>query len=103
MVEASDHGVARAADGKWLPGQSPNPGGRPKGISLASVLVDELSVRDARKIIRAMFKRAKAGDVRAFEALIERTDGKVPTRIAGILDDEGAEQPIPLRIISDKP
>lgn len=79
-TDASDQGVTRNAAGRWLPGASPNPGGRPKGVSLASVLIDELQIADARKIIRALLRRARAGDVRAFEALIDRTDGRVPNR-----------------------
>lgn len=87
--------------GQFVKGQSGNPGGRPKGISLAAVLADELSVDDARKVIRAIVKAAKDGDVRAFQALIDRTDGKVPQGLTGGIDDDGNDKPIPLKIVSE--
>ena len=63
---------------RFKPGQSGNPGGRPKGISMSKVLTDELSVEEARKVIRAVVRRAKKGDVKAASLLFDRTDGKAP-------------------------
>ncbi len=84
----------------WQPGQSGNPSGRPKGVSLTAAIMRVLSEEDANRLVRAIIRKAKRGDVRAFEQLIERTDGKVPTQIGGIIDDDG-QQPIPLRIIKE--
>lgn len=57
-------------------GTSGNPGGRPKGISMSKVLTDELSVDEAREVIRAVLRLAKAGDMKAAALLWDRTDGK---------------------------
>lgn len=71
-----------SASTRFQPGQSGNPGGRPKGISLSAILVDELSEARARTMIRAIIRKASKGDVRAFEQLIERIDGKVTDKLA---------------------
>jgi hypothetical protein len=64
-------------------GQSGNPMGRPRKIPeldelLAKVLSDETNgVTEAEIILRALLKKAKKGDVRAAELLLDRGYGKV--------------------------
>lgn len=77
----------------WKPGQSGNPGGRPKGVSLATKIMELLTPEAAERIIQGLIERSVTDDV-ALKTLIERTDGKVPTRIAGLQDDDGTEKPI---------
>jgi hypothetical protein len=82
--------------GRWKPGQSGNPHGRPKGtVSLTKTLRDllekeinlnvhpitgELNVKlTVREImILAMMKKALKGDMTAIQTVFERVDGKVP-------------------------
>lgn len=68
-------------DTRFKAGQSGNPGGRPKGISIATMIAESLTEKDAQRIVRAAINAAKKGDVRYFQQLIERTDGKVMERL----------------------
>jgi hypothetical protein len=67
---------------KFQPGQSGNPKGRPKKIpALDKLLSDVLgSVEDEdsemKAVINALIARAKKGDVRAAEVLLDRAYGK---------------------------
>src|SRR3990167_590443 len=65
----------------WPKGVSGNPGGRPKGVSLAAMIGELLTDEDARAIIRTAIGMAKLGDEKYFRALIERTDGKVSDKV----------------------
>jgi hypothetical protein len=68
----------------FKPGQSGNPGGRPK--DLVACEMRDLLLRpcplDKKKrswgqvIAEAIGKKARKGDIRAFEAIADRTDGK---------------------------
>lgn len=68
---------------KFPKGKSGNPKGRPKKLpELDELLNDILGSEDESKseaalIIHALVKRAKKGDVRAAEVLLERAYGKV--------------------------
>ena len=69
---------------QWQPGQSGNPGGRPKGTSLTSVLrelLDQIPKGDTAKlkerIVKALLDKALRGDTRALDIIFDRTDGKV--------------------------
>lgn len=86
--------ISRRADGTfdkgnantWKPGQSGNPSGRRKGPSL-SALAARLLDKDpelAMQIVRKWLGQAKGGDARALKELLDRTEGKVPERIAGV-------------------
>lgn len=67
---------------KFKPGQSGNPKGRPKKIpSLDKLLNEVLGSADdqdseMKEVIEALTVRAKKGDVRAAEVLLERAYGK---------------------------
>jgi hypothetical protein len=71
---------------QWKPGQSGNPGGRPKTKQVRDALqklVNELGLEPA---VRAIYTKAAEGDVAAFREIADRLDGKVAQPIAG--DDE---------------
>lgn len=89
----------RGPGGRFAKGVSGNPGGRPRGVSLRDVLLRRITEKDAEQIVDAMVVAAKRGDVKAFVALIDRTDGKVPQTVTGGTDDDGNEKPIPLKLI----
>lgn len=83
----------------WKPGQSGNPGGRPKTKQVRNALqklVDELGLEQAT---RAIYAKACDGDVSAFREIADRLDGKVAQPIAG--DDE--LPPIQVLEVSWKP
>jgi len=66
---------------KWKKGQSGNPNGRPKLPDLKELLAKVLGTEDegksgAEAILKAMEARAKRGDVRAAELLLDRAYGK---------------------------
>ena len=65
----------------FQPGQSGNPGGRPKGVSLTAELNALLAeVKrgkvEARAVVEAIVREAKKGNVKAFTAIADRTEGK---------------------------
>tara|TARA_R110002167_G_scaffold25264_7_gene87885 strand:- start:1352 stop:1690 length:339 start_codon:yes stop_codon:yes gene_type:complete len=78
---------------RFKKGQSGNPGGRPKGLSIESALRSRLaSGEDGEKIVESLIavalRQALSGDFRFWNSIIERVDGKVADRIAGA-DGEG--------------
>lgn len=75
----------------FKPGKSGNPNGRPKGQSITSILRQLLDEPDkkhgtaARAFAKQILKfaqRGGSGDASYAKEVIERIDGKVPTRIA---------------------
>ncbi len=73
----------RDEQGKFLPGHTGNPEGRPQGsISLVSklrqYLIDHPS--EANKVIEAMVKQGKFGNMIATKEMFDRIDGKVIER-----------------------
>jgi hypothetical protein len=80
-------------------GASGNPAGRPKGsLSLTAILRRKLAEADGDRtvgeaVVDALIGAARGGDHRHIKEIIDRTEGKVPDRIAG--PDGGA---IPHRI-----
>ncbi len=68
----------------YKPGESGNPGGRPKGKSLTAVLrelLDEIPRGDTAKlkerIVKALLDKALKGDTKALDLIFERADGKI--------------------------
>lgn len=64
---------------QFKPGQSGNPGGRPKKKLLDEVLEELLAAGDSKEcyaIGRALLKKARKGDSKTAQLVAERTQGK---------------------------
>jgi hypothetical protein len=78
---------------QFKPGQSGNPGGRPKGSTLTRLLAEALEkdrlndkeMKDAKKVaevlVEAILQKAIEGDYRFVELVINRIDGKIPNSL----------------------
>ncbi|MFQ5662890.1 MAG: DUF5681 domain-containing protein [Terriglobia bacterium] len=64
----------------WKPGQSGNPGGRPKR-DVAAEITRAVFEGNKEAIYRAMLKALKKGNPRVFKELAERGLGKVTQRV----------------------
>lgn len=76
----------------WMPGQSGNPGGRPKKKPITSAYARAVdNPADADKLAKALFEKACAGDVNAAKELREGIEGKAlqAVRLDGELDLNG--------------
>jgi hypothetical protein len=69
----------RGARGRWLPGESANPGGRPKGRGLKQEIERTLAEkpkggRETRleRIAKVLVAKAEEGDLRALELILKR-------------------------------
>jgi hypothetical protein len=59
--------------GRFQPGQSGNPSGRPRGSRHAAlVTLDAIGIEGAEKVMRKVQEMAEAGDMRAAELLLKR-------------------------------
>ena len=64
---------AKQAAGRWQPGQSGNPAGRPKGARHAALMaLDAIGDDAAGEVMQAVVEAAKGGDMRAAEILLRR-------------------------------
>lgn len=83
-------------DSQFRPGQSGNPGGRPKGPSITArvrKLLEERKTGDGRKlpgrkqfadlVAEAILKEALKGNSKILWPLLERLEGKVPEELRG--------------------
>jgi hypothetical protein len=62
-----------SGDGRFKPGQSGNPKGRPVGCrNNASILLDQLAESKAEEILNVVIGQAQGGDSRAAEILLAR-------------------------------
>jgi hypothetical protein len=85
----------RGPDGKFLKGNSANPGGRPKSDLSITALIDAVvKPSDWEFIITCLKTKARRGDVKAIEMLMDRRFGKAiqQTQLTG---EEGG----PLKVI----
>lgn len=69
--------------GKFVKGNSGNPGGRPKGLSITALIDDAVSNADWQAIINILKTKAMRGDLKALEMLLDRRFGKAIQMIAG--------------------
>ena len=91
MVRPGKNGNLLPSGNQWQPGKSGNPGGRPKGGSITSILRELLS-REVRKgfpkpkthaheIAQKLVTLAIAGDIKAIRIVLDRVEGRVPERV----------------------
>ena len=74
----------RDVNGRFKPGISGNPEGKKKDSLSVSALIDEAVTPDDWKfIIQQLLKRAKRGDLKAIEMLMDRRFGKALQQIDG--------------------
>jgi hypothetical protein len=92
------NGLPPPAQHQWKPGQSGNPAGRPKNISAWERLLALLEKREingkplgnrqvADLIAEAILKGILKGNSRLIINFLDRTEGKVPDRVAGANGD----------------
>ncbi len=74
--------------GKFIKGQSGNPGGRTKGVSITALIDKAVTENDWVEIIKILYTRAKRGDLKAIEMLMDRRFGKAKQPLTGE-DGEG--------------
>jgi hypothetical protein len=82
---------------QWKPGQSGNPGGRPKTRQVRDALQKLVNEQGLEPAVKAIYAKATEGDVAAFREIADRLDGKVPQAVVG--DDE--HPPIQTQSLSD--
>jgi hypothetical protein len=69
--------AARDASGKFIKGESGNPGGRPASELSITALIDSAVTReDWDFIIKQLLKQARRGNLKAIEMLMDRRFGK---------------------------
>jgi hypothetical protein len=87
VVQQPKYNLGGATGKGFMPGQSGNPNGRPKGSvgfkEMLSRMLKENSEEEAMELCRAFIQHAKNGNVGYANLIVERTDGKVvqPTNI----------------------
>ena len=75
----------------WRPGQSGNPGGRPKR-DLAAEIARAIFEQDSESITRAFAAELKKGNAKVFAALADRAYGKPRQQIEQMGEDGGPIQ-----------
>lgn len=59
--------------GRWQPGQSGNPAGKPKGArNKASLIAEKMMADDAGEVVSAVLTAAKGGDMAAARIVLDR-------------------------------
>ena len=81
--------TARRTNGRWTPGQSGNPGGRPAGLAE----VRELARRYTPAAIECLVKEMREGDtsharIAAAKAILDRAVGKPTQLLASDADEQ---------------
>jgi hypothetical protein len=91
----------------WKPGQSGNPGGRPKRDAITSALLLQLEQPNtdtetiADSIAAVLVKRALSGDVRAIREIADRTEGRPRQQIKVEAQLQDSEDGVDLSRVSD--
>lgn len=76
--------------GKFKPGQSGNPNGRPKGVKNWDVVMRELFEKgdySQEDIVKIYIEQAKEGNIKAMEWLADRMDGKANEKVKHEVDE----------------
>ena len=99
-------GVTQPGSKAWKPGESGNPAGRPKGRMLGDILREHLfePVKDkegnplelapgvaftrADAIVFKLVERASEGSFHHMKEIMERVDGKVPSKLDAMITDK---------------
>jgi hypothetical protein len=79
-------GVLQPVGKPWKPGQSGNPSGVSKAGRVTRRLVEALEKDNGRladAITNVILKRALSGDYKFIQEIINRSEGRVPDRLAG--------------------
>ena len=71
------------ATGKFVKGTSGNPGGRPKGLSITALIDNAICESDWLFILDVLLRKARRGDVKAIDMLLDRRFGKAMQPITG--------------------
>ena len=72
--------IHRDSKGRFIPGQSGNPGGTPVGtVSLVALLRKQLAEHpeDAKDIVKSLVAMGKTRELGAIKEMLDRIDGKV--------------------------
>jgi hypothetical protein len=80
-----------SSDTQFKPGQSGNPGGRPKNHAREAIFRSLKDDADWDAFVGRIIARARAGDVAAFNAVLDRALGKVP-QLSGQSPEHGAQE-----------
>ncbi|KKR98916.1 MAG: hypothetical protein UU51_C0035G0006 [Microgenomates group bacterium GW2011_GWC1_41_20] len=77
VVQSTQQLSNRDERGKFKPGFSGNPGGRPKGF-LTSIMYDILKKdgNQSENIIKKLLEMALSGDIAAIKEILDRIEGK---------------------------
>lgn len=95
--------IERTKDGRFRPGESGNPGGKPKTKTLSKAYrqrLEEVNPADpagrsyAECIAETLVKLAVKGNVQACIELADRVEGKIKLAVAGPEEDDFAEKSI---------
>ncbi len=84
-IKEDRNGIIRGENGRFVPGQSGNPAGRPKRAvekERLDSLNEELTDKDWREIVGVAIARAKAGDAAARNWLSSYSAGQPTERLA---------------------
>ncbi len=79
-------GTAPPREGQWKPGQSGNPGGRPKWKPVTAALQHLVDANVANALASKLIVDAGKGNVSAMSLLMDRLEGKVPQTVGGSTD-----------------
>ena len=80
------------ATGRFVPGVSGNPYGRPRRGETYAEIAMKLAVTTKRQVVASMARSARRGNVRAAEFLRDTAEGKPATRI--IVTQTDADSPL---------
>ncbi len=90
-------GVPPPAEHRWKPGQSGNPGGRPKGKSITALLRERLEDQHNGKalaaiLVESLLKGALKGNLPHIKEVLDRTEGRSP--LTGEIEVKGMNDSI---------